>query len=543
MIHHNMKKILFTVAALVAAGAVCAQKDSLNAVIQVENSYSPVVTKATKKGFTPTTDNTVAAPLELEFSQQATPFTEFTSEREVEDILPTHKRSLPAYARAAYGTGHNADAKLYYIYDISKRDKVSAEATFNGYNTNLKGVDGKWDSRFYTTAVGAGYTHRFDALQLKTTANYAGSVFNYQAWTPTDKQHLQQGKVGIEGKSILAGAFSYEFGAAFSRLNYKYSPYKFLNEENIGGHVAENKISLSALLKYESTEEVLRDAALGIKADNYTYAGRSLFDNMLSLELNPYISARAFGTKIRAGLNISLITKHGALLALAPDIATETGVGERLTFYTSIKGGRTATGIETLGQINPYWNFASLAPQYTIADITAGIRMSYDSFSAEAFIGYAYTKDALLPTFATADNDKGVAALIAQDNLGKACIGLRAAYDYEGWLKGTAETRLNAYSGCDKPLLLMKPRFELNLCAEARLIEDLYVNLTYSLATYTYNTPSHTKNELNLRTSYRFLDRYCAFFEGNNLFNGKYMKYAGYYEQGINLLLGVSASF
>ena len=538
-----MKKILFIAAALLSAGTIYAQKDSLNAVIQVENSYNPVVTKATKVGFTPTTDNTVAKPLELIFTQQATPFKEFTSERDVTDVLPTQNKCYPGYARIGYGTGHNTDAKLFYTYDISKRDKVSAEATFNGYNTNINGVMGKWDSRMFTSAVGAAYAHRFDALHLNVAAGYGNNVFNYQMWTPCDKQNVQRGNASVKGKSILAGAFSYEFDASFSRINYKHSPYKFLNEENIGGHVAENKISLSAQVKYESTEEVLRDATLGIKVDNYNYSGRSLFNNQLAIELNPHINARAFGTKIRAGFNLSLITENGGFFAIAPDIATETSVNDKITFYTSIKGRRTATGIETLEQLTPYWNATSLAPQYTIGDITAGVRLSYESFSAEAFLGYAYTKDALLPIYEVADYDKGVASLIAQESIGDAYIGMRTAYDYEGWLKGTAETRYNAYHGCDKILLQMKPKFELSIGAEARVMEELYVSLAYNLATYDNDVPSLNKNELNMRTSYKFLDRFSAYIEGNNLLNRKYMKHAGYYEQGINLLLGVSASF
>ena len=66
-----MKKSILLAVAIAVSGTLFAQKDSLNAVINVENDYTPVVTKANKKGFTPqteqTTDNT---PLELEFSQK-----------------------------------------------------------------------------------------------------------------------------------------------------------------------------------------------------------------------------------------------------------------------------------------------------------------------------------------------------------------------------------------------------------------------------------------------------------------------------------------
>ena len=74
-------------------------------------------------------------------------------------------------------------------------------------------------------------------------------------------------------------------------------------------------------------------------------------------------------------------------------------------------------------------------------------------------------------------------------------------------------------------------------------MDDIYISLTYSFATYAHDNASLNKNELNLRTSYKFANRFSAFVEGNNLLNRTYIKYAGYYEQGINALIGLSASF
>ena len=88
-----MKKSILLAAALVMSCAVFAQKDSLDAVIHVENAYTPVVTKATKKGFTPQSEESTAqAPLELDFSRTANPFKGFTSERDVKELLPAGQR-------------------------------------------------------------------------------------------------------------------------------------------------------------------------------------------------------------------------------------------------------------------------------------------------------------------------------------------------------------------------------------------------------------------------------------------------------------------
>ena len=94
-----------------------------------------------------------------------------------------------------------------------------------------------------------------------------------------------------------------------------------------------------------------------------------------------------------------------------------------------------------------------------------------------------------------------------------------------------------------KALLATKPEYELGLNAESRFLDDFYITLAYNFATYGNDAPSKNKNELNLRTSYRFMDRIGAFIEGNNLLNREYVKYAGYFEQGINILLGLCATF
>ncbi|MBQ2878184.1 MAG: hypothetical protein IJE42_04540 [Bacteroidaceae bacterium] len=48
-----MKRLFFIAAALVISSTISAQKDSLDAVIKVENEYNPVVLKANKQNFTP----------------------------------------------------------------------------------------------------------------------------------------------------------------------------------------------------------------------------------------------------------------------------------------------------------------------------------------------------------------------------------------------------------------------------------------------------------------------------------------------------------
>lgn len=520
-----------------------AQKDSLNAVIQVENDYTPVVTKATKKGFTPTTEsNEQSTPLELEFSQEATPFKGFTGERDVTELLPKQSGTYPGYARLGYGTGNNVDAKISYRYDINDKSKLTALASLDGFNSNIDGPAGKWDSRFYSSWAGIEYTHKLEKLSLTGDVAFGNNAFNYNRFTPSDKQCVQKFQVGTRAVSTLTGPFAYEAGIRYSRNHYKHTPFLWNLWEDTEGSFGENLIGADATLKYQLTDNTISDIAAIINLNHYSYNKLEGYKNFTELNIAPAAYIKTENFNIRFGAQLNLITR-GTFLAVAPDINIEGDINKTLTLYASIKGGRKASSFERMEELSPYWGSATqLKPAYTIADATTGVRFSMKAFSANLFLGWAYTKDDLLACGVYLD-DESIGCHIAQENTRHIYIGGRVGYDREGWLKTSFSAKYNRW-GCDHDQLLeTKPELELEANAEARLLEDIYLNATYRFATYADDAPSKNKNELNLRTSYKFADRFGAFVEGNNLLNREYVKYAGYYEQGINVLMGLSVSF
>lgn len=539
-----MKKSIFLAAALIASCAVFAQKDSLNAVIQVENDYTPVVTKAVKKGFTPQTEeSTKQAPLELDFSHSANPFKGFTSERDVQELLPGQKSSFPGYVRAGYGNGNNIDALASYIYDITKRDRIKAVASFKGYSREIEGVLGDWNSRFFSSWASADYSHAFDRLHLGATATFENNVFNYQTTLPTDKQNNTKVDAAVYGESRLAGPTAYDFKAGFARSNYKHA---VLTDDSF----AENRVYAEGSIKRDFDGEVFNNISLGAKLSHYSYSNYSPLKNFLSADFNPYTNILIENFRIHLGANVNILTSNGALFAIAPDVSIEAAISKAVTLYSNIKGGRKPATFAAFEQENPYWAIGTDKPEYTIADITAGARITQESLSVDIFAGYAYTKDDILfgymareiPT-APDRTDRLVHAIAVSENTAQAYAGVQAKFDYEGWLKTGGAIKYNYWKCDNKEALLMRPEFEFSLNAEARLLTDYYVSLNYNFATYAHDTPSLNKNELNLRTSYKFMDRLGAYIEGNNLLNRKYFNYAGYCNQGVNILFGLSAAF
>lgn len=536
-----MKKSIFLALAMVASTTLFAQKDSLSAVISVENDYAPVVTKATKKGFTPQTEQqSNNTPLELKFSQKATPFKGFTSERDVRELLPGQKSSLPGYARIGYGTGNNVDGKLSYQYDITKRDNIKAMASIDGFNSEIDGPLGKWDSRMFSTWASADYSHRFDQLLLGVSGNFENNVFNYQRNALCDKQNNKKFNVGVSGASQLAGPFAYKFNVGFARNYYKHTDYSSESR-------SQNNLYLKGLLSHELDDKDLSNINLGFEIDNYIYGGPATIKNFISAQFNPYTDIHFKHGKLHIGANVSLLSKNGSKFAIAPDLGIETAITNNLTLYTTIKGGREVSTFEAMEEVTPYWINMLEKPAYTIADVTAGARFTQKNLSLNMYMGYAYTKDDFL-NYSIAinnffDEEIEVISAIGQENTARMYAGASAAYDYEGWLKLSANARYTHWK-CDEDFLLTtKPEFELGVNAEGRVFDDFYVTIAYNFATYAKDAPSKNKNELNMRTSYKLLERYGVFIEGNNLLNREYVKYAGYYEQGINVLLGFSAAF
>lgn len=536
-----MKKNILLALAIATSATLFAQEDSLRAVVNVENDYAPVVTKATKKGFTPQSEQeTSNTPLALEFSKSATPFKGFTSERDVVELLPGQKESYPGYVRLGYGTGNNVDGKISYQYDITERDNVKAMASIEGFSSNIDGPMCKWDSRMFNSWVSADYSHRFDNLILGVGGNFENSVFNYQGYDIADKQNYKKFDIGANVASQLAGPFAYKLGIGFARNHSKHTM-------DSPDSRAENKLYINGLLSHELDDEDLKNINLGFDIKNYTYSGPATPKNILQADFNPYTDIYLGESRLHIGAYVNYISSNGSKFAIAPDLGIECALTKALSLYTTIKGGRTTATFDAMEQITPYWiNFAE-KPAYTIADITAGTRITHENLAIDLYTGYAYTKDDFMNyAFDVTDlfsNRFMMVSAIAQENTTQMYIGANASYDHEGWLKVGANSRYTYWRCDEKHLLGTKPEFELGLNAESRFLDDFYITLAYNFATYNYDAPSKNKHELNLRTSYKLMDRYGAFIEGNNLLNREYVKYAGYYEQGINILLGLSAAF
>lgn len=542
-----MKRFFLIAIAFAVTNGISAQKDSLNAVIKVENEYNPVVVKANKQNFTPQIetrrDN---KPLDLIFSQESSPYSQFVSERKTNELLPQQESHHPGYARLGYGSNNNIDAMLGYRFDISDNDKIRILASLNGYNTKIKNLNNeKWKSRFYTSWISADYMHRFETMSLGVESNIHKKTFNYQQLEQrgTNKQNNSSYNVTLKAISHLTGPFSYK-----GNIGYTYNNRAYTN--GIKDGLSENHLSANGTIIYELTDKYIYNIGTEIALNSYTYNDAlnidgSDYDNLLSLQINPFTNIRYENWKIRLGAHVDMQSTGGAFLALAPDINIEGQISDKITLFTSATGGRTQNTFNILEQLSPYWdNIGQYKATYKIADIMAGTRLTVEPINASIYAGYAYTKNDLTATYSI--NNSNLYNPFTQGTSRNIYIGGQLEYDYDGWLKTSTNIRYDKWSSPNNDIVLnYKPVINIDINAEARICKELFANAGYTFTRYTKDNKHRIKNKNNLvaKLQYKFHEQFEAFIQGDNLLCSKYEIYPGYTAQGINFIIGASARF
>lgn len=551
-----MRRFIFSIAVLLSCTAY-AQTDTLRAVVNVHNEYNPVHIKVNKKSFVPTTtgSETRKSSPSYEFTREAMPFGGFVSERSTKELLKGQETPYHGYARAGYGTDNGLDLKAAYRRDITARDNINAVASVDGYKSELDGVFNEWESRMYRSMASLGYTHLFDYLKLSAGADFCNRVFNYQnagfMQSMTDKQNSMSYGAHIGGESRLAGAFGYDFNAAFTHNSRKYTT----GEEN---SIYENRISAGGNVWYDINSGGVSKVGMLASADFFLYNNTLRnaahpYDNYCSIDIDPYIGFLIKGWRVRIGTRMNIVTANSAAFAIAPDIVVEKELGNVVSLYAKATGGRTDNSFARMESITPYWNFDAensiqLKPTYKVFDATAGTRVTFGAVSADFEAGYAYTKDDLLQCFNHDDRYSKIGFVcsnFAQDDTHNAHATLRAGYDLGGWMKVAADARYDYWKCDSKELLMMKPQVTCNINTEFKPVRGLTLNADYNF-TYFAKSPNgriSNKSELSMRASYDIFPWLGVYIQGENLLGDRYFEYAGYETRGARGLFGVTANF
>lgn len=552
-----MKKNISLIIALLTTGAMYAQNDTISTVISVENDYTPIVSSVQKRNFTPQTEISIpAVPLNLMFAEEGLPLKNFTSDRNVLSSLPKKELPYRGYARMGYGLRNRLDAAVGYRYNATKRDIIDVYAGINGFNAERENItsDNKWNSRFYSSFVTAGYTHNFNKVALNVKADIGNDVFNYQPaiYYPyinaTDKQHSNLYRFTLSAISRNEGNIYFNANAGYELNTRKYSA-------GFESMQAENRFSINGGIKWTPENEELKGLGADISTDIFTYndvmkQGVLPYEAYTSLRFNPFIDLAFNAWRIRLGAHLDFLTNIGDAFSISPDVTVEGYIGERLTLYASATGGSRVNSFNLLNTISPYWNYDSSAaaqflPSHKLFDVVAGGRVRLEKFNIDIFAGYALTDDDIVPTIA-GDGDFLTYTSLIQCRTQQFYAGTRLGYEWNNKYSVSGEAQYEHWScGMDDNLLAFKPALTLKLNGKAEIIENLLFNLSYTFTHYKKSKFIDTdiRNELNASLSYDIFDWLGVYLEGHNLLNSKYYKYALYREMGASALIGATLNF
>ena len=558
-----MKKNIILITALLLCGVTYAQEEVQNAVVNVENDYNPTVVKVNKKNFTPTVEEkSNAKPLEQVFSEKASPYTTFNSQREAKEILPKMEEPMSGYVRAGYGTANVIDAKLGYNMSFKQNGNLGFIASLDGFKCNLQGIHNKWRSRMYNTVAGIDYTHRFKGLLFDINGGFNNRTFNYQRINDevngSDRQTHRNYDIHLKGISQLAGPLAYSFKAGYTHSLLAYSTA-------MPDIIAENHINAGLTMSRETYHRWLYRYGAEIDFNGFLYTANLKnanfgYRNIFSIDINPFTDFNFNNWILKAGIKMNMRIGNSSFFAIAPDFRVDKNLTKNISMYALISGGREDNSFKKIEGVTAYWGYdknsdKQIKPTYKIVDLRAGTRMNIEPVSFDIYAGYSYTKDDLLQelSYSARSSRALIYANPAQGNTQNVHAGFRMGLDYGGWIKISGEARYDYWrcvnpisKSADTQLLVLKPEWSTDVNIETHPIKNLTIKAGYNFVRYTkmeYGNRLNNKHDLYLRANYNINKWFGAYIQGENLLNNTHYNYVGYRALGIRGLIGVTANF
>lgn len=414
-----MKRIAFI--AIIASASLAAVADEpLTKEIVVDKVIVPVEQEATKIGQTPEITTVEMPTTEVNYSDRAV-------------VTPTGN-DIPTMLPYGFRTERTFEGNRGYL-DFCMGNWMSIVGSA-GYR-----IIDKRDTRF-----GVWAQHN-SIWGEKTGPNHEGEIKSSESWLGFDLRHLigrkalnaavtghfgRESFIGLQsdvtpfnnvyeldvnaqyGDRIAKNGINWWTGAAYNhftnRLNESYSEYNRLTENYFkaaGGLSFDwnegTRVGLDATgeLLHQSYP-TLHYVPVTIGDSDYSRLvpdGGSKSDNRWQLRLNPYFTRTLDNLLLRVGARLDLSFNDGTTLRVAPDFRLDLRADDRIGFYVTATGGkvmnRNAVIYNTDCHMTPY---RPLASTYTPIDATIGAKFGpYSGFRANAYVGYAVTRNSLMP--------------------------------------------------------------------------------------------------------------------------------------------------
>ncbi len=553
---------------LTAAGQTAKKDSTLNRVVVVEKEYNPDIMDASKVNVLPKVQEPSVSKKEIEYNTSVMPFKSLDYVMKPITSNLDQAKASRGYARLGYGNNGNVDAKLNYLFNISRRDNLGVSASLDGMNATLKlpeifettYANSDWKSRYYRTNLDVDYQHKFDNMIFDAAINLGTNNFNYHQFREipddiytlvaipqyTSKQHHSKFSIHA-GISSFDKSLPLQFQAETNILSFKQS-YSDKTSESIW----RTKGDVYGLIN--------ENQRVGVKAEMnslfYSTDGADVFDNYTSLELNPYYTYSDDSWKVRLGAHMDFSFGKGKTVQVAPDLEAQYLFANIYVAYAKIGGGRVLNDFRRFESLDPYTHFRQFNDSYNQLDASFGLKANVGGgFWFDVFTGYSVVTDDLC--FSVLD---GYFSNIAKPSVSAMdtkhfYIGSNLKYAYKGVADFSLKGTYYSWESKEGIWMLMKPKFDIQFNADVKVLPELTINAGYQyvarnsvrLYSLTEADPQNIKlnpvNNLSLGATYNLFKGVSIFARFNNVLNQDYQYSYSYPVQGINFLGGLSFQF
>ena len=554
------KKLVILSIGMLPLVATHAQQDTtLVRTVVVENQYNPTVMDASKINVLPKVEEPTVPKTHIDYASSIRPVSAWNYQA-MQPIVKdwNTEAAYRGYLRAGYGNNGNVDARLGYLWDISKKDRLNVAASLDGWNGDLAGLYNQdWESRLYNTQIGLDYRHAFKKMDFMLGGSYRSQVFNYvgsdyimdenyygKTVTASHKQHqtLMSSYIGFASNRK---DLSIQYQAEVGIKSFK-EKYPVLSRDE-----AQEEINFYALA--DVWKQSRKDSRFGLKVrfDNYAYAMEQV-DDRIALDFNPYFTMQNDDWKVRLGAHVDCVgmEEDDNKTYVSPDVKVEYTFSDSYVLFAKAEGGRQTSSLYELARMTPYSAEYYFHPTYMTLDAALGLKASpangwwfmlsggYQIRENDVCWGlnfYPYWRACNF--YGDTKVFYGTAELKYdyKDLLDFSLKGTYYNWDWENtqWIGGDLTD----------DALSLKPELEVNAEVGFKPMEGLRVNVGYEYVKRCNDVCGDPASNLYVGAEYALLKNLSVFAQFNNLLNKEYVASYAYPAQKLNFLAGLSLQF
>lgn len=543
------------------------QDTTLIRTVVVENEYNPTVMDASKINVLPKVEEPTVPKTHIDYASSIRPVSAWNYQT-MQPIVKEWKSDAAyrGYLSAGYGNNGNVDARLGYLWDISKKDRLNLAASFGGWNGDLASLyDQDWESRLYNTKVGLDYRHAFNKVDFLLGGSYRSQVFNFVDYASSIgcEDEIPSGVTGPHPAGILPDRQRQTMADAYigfasndKDMSIQFQAevgWKSFKEKYPVMHHDEANKETNLYVMADVWKQTQNDSRFGLKVrfDNYAYSGEWA-DDRIALEFNPYYSLQNDDWKVRLGAHIDWVgmEEEDDKVYVAPDVNVEYTFSDSYVFFAKAGGGRQTSSLYELAEMTPYFYETYLKPTYMTLDAALGLKASpvngwwfllsggYQIRENDVCwsLGHGYPFWHARNMHGNTKNFYGTVELKHnyKDLFDFLLKGTYYHWDYDNtdWSGDPSEGALS-----------LKPELEINAEVGFKPMESLRVNVGYEYVKRCNDLEGDPVNNLFLGVDYALLKNLSVFAKFNNLLNKEYVASYVYPTQKLNFLAGLSLQF